>query len=146
MNPQIRYQAMLANIRERGCRITSHRLALLHLVADSEGHPTAAQLYDRLRVQFPTVSLTTVYKTLALLKKGGEVLEIDLHGESCYDGNKPYPHPHLVCTRCHQIMDGDELPALEIIDQQIAEKYGFQILRQQQLFYGICLECRQTTQ
>ena len=59
--------------------MTSHRLALLRLLAVSEGHPNATQLYQKLRLQFPTVSLATIYKTLALLKEEGEVLEIDLH-------------------------------------------------------------------
>jgi Fur family peroxide stress response transcriptional regulator len=124
--------------------MTSHRLALLRLIAASDGHPSAAQLYERLRVQFPTVSLATIYKTLALLKESGEVLEIDLHNDSRYDGNKPYPHPHLICTRCQRIMDGDAAPDLHSINHQIAEIYGFQVQRQQQVFYGICTECQRT--
>ena len=133
---------MLSRLKERGCRLTSHRLALLRLLACSEGHPSAAQLYERLRVQFSTVSLATIYKTLALLKDEGEVLEIDLRSDSRYDGIKPYPHPHLVCTRCGQIMDAEQVLPLSSIDQQIAEKYGFQVVRQHLLFYGICSECQ----
>lgn len=143
MDIELRYQKMLFKLRERGSRVTSHRLALLRLLALSEGHPTAAQLYERLRVQFPTVSLATVYKTLALLKEEGEVFEIDLHGESRYDGNKPYSHPHLICTRCGRIMDGDDISAFQEVNQQIAAKYGFQVLHQHQVFYGICTECLQ---
>lgn len=141
-DPQLRYQEMLAKLKARGCRITSHRLALLRLIAVSEGHPTAAQLYERLRVQFPTVSLSTIYKTLVLLKEDGEVLEIDLRDDSRYDGNKPYPHPHLICTSCGRIIDGDGLSALEGIDQQIAAQFGFQVQRQQQVFYGLCRDCQ----
>ena len=65
-----------------------------------------------LRTQFPTISLATIYKTLTLLKEEGEVLEIDLHNDSRYDGNKPYPHPHLICTQCGKIADGDSVPIL----------------------------------
>jgi len=143
IDPEIRYQDMLSKFRQRGCRITSHRLALLRLIASSEGHPSAMQLYESLRVQFPTVSLATIYKTLSLLKEDGEVLEIDLHNENRFDGNKPYPHPHLICTVCNRIMDGDELPALDSINQQIAEKYGFKVMRQHQVFYGICPACQE---
>jgi Fur family peroxide stress response transcriptional regulator len=133
---------MLSRLKDRGCRITSHRLALLRLLACSEGHPSAAQLYERLRVQFPTVSLATIYKTLALLKDEGEVLEIDLRSDSRYDGYKPYPHPHLVCTHCGQIMDGDLALPVSGLNQQIAEEYGFLVQRQHLLFYGICSECQ----
>jgi Fur family peroxide stress response transcriptional regulator len=143
IDPELRFQAMLLKLQERNCRITSHRLALLRLMAVSEGHPTAAELYARLQVQFPTVSLATIYKTLALLKEDSEVLEIDLHSESHFDGNKPYPHPHLVCTSCHQIQDGDNIPALHAIEQQISSKFGFRVLHHQQIFYGICMACQE---
>ena len=141
---ETRYQTMLSKLKNRGCRITSHRIALLHLISVSEGHPNAAQLYERLRVQFPTVSLATIYKTLTLLKEEGEVLEIDLRNDSHYDGNKPFPHPHLICTKCEQIIDGDEIPSLAVINQDIEKAFGFQVLRQQMVFYGVCPKCRGT--
>ena len=144
-DPELRYQKMLAKLRERGCRITSHRIGQLHLIAESEGHPSAAQLYERLRLQFPTVSLATVYKTIALLKQDNEILEIDLHGQSRYDGNKPFQHPHLICTRCGQIIDGDALPSMLTINQQIEDVYGFKVQQQQQVFYGLCPKCQQVT-
>lgn len=137
---------MLSRIQERGCRLTSHRIVLLRLLAAAEDHPSAAQLHERLRIQFPTVSLATIYKTLALLKEEGQVLEIDLRSDSHYDGNKPYPHPHLICTRCNRIVDGDDVPALQSINQQIAEKYGFQVLHQHLVFYGICPECQRAVE
>jgi Fur family transcriptional regulator, peroxide stress response regulator len=142
VDPETRYQKMLSKIQQRGGRVTSHRVALLRLMSVSEGHPSAAQLYGRLRAQFPTISLATIYKTLAMLKEEGEVLEIDLHNDSHYDGNKPYPHPHLICTRCSAIIDGDDLPSLRDLDQQIAERYGFRVQRQQQVFYGLCPDCQ----
>ena len=141
-DPELRYQTLLGKLQARGSRITSHRLALLRLLAVSEGHPNAAQLYERLRAQFPTVSLATIYKTLTLLKEEGEVLEIDLHADSHYDGNKPYPHPHLICTRCKQIIDGDEVRALHALNQEIAEKYDFQVAQSQLVFYGVCRVCQ----
>lgn len=141
-DPETRYQTMLSKLVARKCRITSHRIALLHLIAESAGHPNASQLYQHLRVQFPSVSLATIYKTLSLLKEEGEVLEIDLRNDSHYDGNKPFPHPHLICTKCSQIIDGDALPSLEEINQDIEKVFGFHVTRQQMVFYGLCPECR----
>ena len=143
-DPELRYQAILEKIQQRGGRLTSHRLALLRLLAVSEGHPNAARLYEELRAQFPTISRATVYKTLAMLKEAGEVLEIELHNDSHYDGNKPFAHPHLVCTRCQRILDGDELAPLQNIGQQIARQYGFLVEREQVVFYGLCPDCQKT--
>ena len=140
-DPEIRYQTLLGKLQTRGSRLTSHRLALLRLIAVSDGHPNAAQMYESLRTQFPTISLATIYKTLTLLKEEGEVLEIDLHNDSRYDGNKPYPHPHLICTQCGKIADGDSVPIFNNIDQKIMDQYGFRVDNSQIIFYGICNGC-----
>jgi Fur family transcriptional regulator, peroxide stress response regulator len=141
-DPEIRYQTLVSKLKERGCRLTSHRLALARVLASSTGHPDAAQLYAEIKVQFPTVSLATIYKTLILLKDEGEILEIDLRTNSHYDGNKPYPHPHLICIRCNRIIDGDEVSMLEKFNDEIEQKYQFQISRHQIIYYGICHECQ----
>jgi len=140
-DPEIRYQKIVTKLQERGCRLTSHRLALARLLASSLGHPNATQLFEALKRQFPSISLATIYKTLSLLKDEGEILEIDLRTDSRYDGNKPYPHPHLICIRCNKIIDGDELNGLPKLNKEIEERYHFQISRHQLVFYGLCEEC-----
>jgi Fur family transcriptional regulator, peroxide stress response regulator len=142
-DPDLRYQTLLAILKERGSRLTSHRLALIRLLSSSEEHPNAMQLYESLRLQFPTISLATIYKTLALLKDEGQILEIDLHNDSHYDGNKPYPHPHLICTHCSRIFDGDEVAAIQKLNQEIQDRYNFQVSRHQLVFYGLCRDCQQ---
>jgi Fur family transcriptional regulator, peroxide stress response regulator len=144
VEPEFRYQKLIATLKKRGCRITSHRLALVRLLAYSEEHPNATQLYKKIRKQFPSISLATIYKTLALLKEEGEVMEINLRDENRYDGKKPYPHPHLICDRCDRIMDGDKVLPLQNLDTEIREKYGFQILRHQLVFFGLCQACQKT--
>jgi len=140
-NPELRYQKLIEKLQKRGSRLTSHRLALARLLSISENHPNAAQLYEKLRSQFPTVSLATIYKTLGLLKEEGEIIEIDLHDDSHYDGAKPFPHPHLICIRCKAIIDGDDVKLSNDLAVKIESIYGFQITRPQLVFYGICRDC-----
>ena len=141
-DPELRYQEMLEKVKLRGGRLTSNRLALLQLIAVSEGHPNATELFEEMREKFPTISLATIYKTLTLLKEEGEVLEIDFRDESRYDGNKPYPHPHLICQHCGKIIDGDDVTSMGIIHQEIQKLYGFQVHHANMVFYGICDDCR----
>lgn len=143
-DPETRYKELLDVLQKKGTRLTSHRVALARLLSVSEGHPNASTLYKKLRSQFPTISLATIYKTLALLKENGEVLEIVLQEDSHYDGKKPYPHPHLVCTSCHQIYDGDEISATDVLKKEIEEKFGFLIQRHQIVYYGLCRSCQKT--
>jgi len=139
---QARFEQLIANLRESKYRLTPQRVELIRLIASSEGHPSASRLYAQIKVQFSTMSLATVYKTLDLLKELGEVLEIGLRDDSHYDGNKPYPHPHLICTKCQKIMDGELDSAVENIVQEIEQNFGFQILKHQLDFYGICPDCQ----
>jgi Fur family peroxide stress response transcriptional regulator len=118
-------------------------MSLVRIIAASEGHPNASQLYERIKSQHPTMSQATVYKTLAMLKDLGEVLEIDLHEDSHYDGNKPYPHPHLVCIRCHKIMDGEADLAQPLVDE-LERGSGYHIVRHQLTFYGYCPDCQKS--
>ncbi|MBU4224269.1 MAG: transcriptional repressor [Chloroflexi bacterium] len=139
---QVRFEQLLAKLRESEYRLTPQRVELIRLIVASEGHPSAARLYNQIKVQFPTMSLATIYKTLDLLKELGEVLEIGLRDDSHYDGNKPYPHPHLICMKCQKIMDGELEIAVKNIVQEVEQNFGFRILKHQLDFYGVCPDCQ----
>jgi len=139
---QTRFDQLIAKLRESEYRLTPQRVELIRLIAASEGHPSASRLYEQIKVQFPTMSLATVYKTLDLLKELGEALEIRLRDDSHYDGRKPYPHPHLICMKCQKIMDGELETAVNTIVQEVETNFGFQIVKHQLDFYGICPECQ----
>lgn len=143
-DPHERFQTLLAKFRERGHRITQQRIALLQLLSASAGHPSAAQIYEQLHKQFPTMSLATVYKTLALLKEMEEVLELSFGADdNRYDGNEPSPHPHLICVQCHKIID-PEVPEFRALAQRIAATSGFQIVSHRLDFFGLCPDCQQS--
>ena len=132
----------MISLREREYRLTPQRLALLRLLAASDGHPSASHLYDQIKDQFPTTSLATVYKTLNVLKEIDEVLELGFSdGDNRYDGNKPYPHPHLVCINCQHIVDQEvglaRNPVLEV-----AKSSGYKSVSQRLDFYGLCPGCQ----
>jgi Fur family transcriptional regulator, peroxide stress response regulator len=139
---QTRFDELMSKLRERGCRMTPQRVALLRLLVSSHDHPSAADLYDRLRAQFPTTSLGTVYKTLSLLDDMGEVLELGFNDDgNRYDGNRPYPHPHLICIRCRKIVDAEATLAGSLV-QQVAQGSGFQLVGHRLDFYGLCPDCQ----
>jgi Fur family peroxide stress response transcriptional regulator len=138
---QTRYEQLIAKLRERDYRLTPQRETLVRFIAASVGHPSASQLYEQIKVQFPMLSRATVYKTLDLLKELGEVFEIDLRDDSRYDGNKPYPHPHLICVHCGAIMDGvDDLTQEMIVKME--QSSGYRIISHQLTFYGVCPACQ----
>jgi Fur family transcriptional regulator, peroxide stress response regulator len=141
-NPQDRLNDIITRLRERNCRITPQRVAILKIFLSSLEHPSVEQVYAQVRVNFPTTSLATVYKTVSLLKEIGEILEIgSAEGGNRYDGHKPYPHPHLICTQCKTIID----PAIRSLGQltaEVAAVSGYRIVSHQIDFFGICPACQ----
>ena len=137
-----RLDHVLSKLRERGQRITPQRLAILRILAVSEGHPSVEEIHDLVLRDFPTTSLATVYKTITLLKELGEVLELEFsQGSNRYDGSKPFPHPHVVCTGCKRIVDPD-LESLGAMTAEVSAQTGFKLVNHRLDFYGLCPECQ----
>lgn len=141
-DPEVRLRAMVQTLRENQYRITPQRLAILKILAESKGHPSVESIYARVKPNFPTTSLATIYKNVAVLKDLNQVLELGFSDDSNrYDGNKPYDHPHVVCTVCKKILDPD-IAALKDMTQELVRLTGFSITRHRLDFFGICPECR----
>ena len=137
-----RLQQMIERLKESDCRITPQRYAVLNVLAGSSDHPSAETIYAKLKDHYPTMSLATVYKTINLLKRQGEILELEFSDlGNRYDGKKPYPHPHVICTGCGKIIDPAQLN-MEEITIKMMEETGFKILTHRLDFYGLCPECQ----
>jgi Fur family peroxide stress response transcriptional regulator len=141
-DPGIRFNQLIAALKERDFRLTPQRVELVRLIAVSDGHPSASELYTKIKRQFPTMSHATVYKTLSLLKEMNQVFEIDLHNDSHYDGNRPEPHPHLICIKCNKIMDA-EVSLDQAMLRSLEQASGYQILRPQISLFGLCPDCKE---
>ena len=121
--------------------MTPQRLAIAKILAESAGHPSVEEIHGQVRKAFPTMSLATVYRNIVLIKSLGEVLELGFpDGSNRYDGNRPYPHPHLICIKCKRIVDPD-LHSLGDMKKEVADETGFKILNHRLDFFGICSDC-----
>lgn len=137
-----RLQRMIEKLRESKCRITPQRYAILNVLANSPDHPSVESIHAELIDHYPTMSLATVYKTINLLKREGEILELEFSDlGNRYDGKKPYPHPHVICTECGKILDPSQLDLDEITKKMMVET-GFKIVTHRLDFYGVCPNCQ----
>jgi Fur family peroxide stress response transcriptional regulator len=138
---QSRFDAIIRKLRDHGHKITPQRMAIVSILALSEGHPTVDAIHARIQKDFPTMSLATVYRNIVLIKSLGEVLELGFpDGSNRYDGNKPYPHPHVICTQCRKIVDPD-LDGLDELKKEVEVETRFTILNHRLDFFGICSDC-----
>ena len=142
-DPQARLDEMITKLKERDHRLTPQRMAVLKILAANEGHPSVEQIYERVKADFPMTSLATIYKTVTLLKEMGEILELGFSNDgNRYDGIRPYPHPHLICTECKNIVDPD-VATLSELRQEVARVSGYQIVSHRLDFFGICPQCQE---
>lgn len=140
-NPKKRFDAIIQKLRDNGHKITPQRMAIVDIIAKSIGHPSVEDIYDQIKINFPTMSLATVYRNIVLIKSLGEVLELGFpDGSNRYDGNNPHPHPHVICIKCKKIVDPD-LDSLEDMTKELAEETDFKILNHRLDFFGICSNC-----
>jgi Fur family peroxide stress response transcriptional regulator len=87
------------------------------------------------------MSLATVYRNIVLIKSLGEVLELGFpDGSNRYDGNKPYPHPHIICIRCKKIVDPD-LDSRDAMQKEVGLATNFNIPNHRLDFFGLCSNC-----
>ena len=141
-DPRKRFERIIQKLKDSGHRITPQRLAIVRVLAESEDHPSVENIHDRIEKDFPTMSLATVYKNVELIKSLGEVLELGFpDGSNRYDGNKPNPHPHLICTKCKKILDPD-LASLDEMQKEVALETNFTILYHRLDFFGVCSRCK----
>lgn len=138
-----RLSQMLTKLKGYDFRLTPQRLAVIRILASGTGHPTVEQVYRQVKTEFPTTSLATVYKTVTLLKELNEVLELGFpDGSNRYDGRKPYPHPHVICTKCKKIIDPETMNVDEF-HREMSRRTGYKILYHRLDFFGLCPRCRE---
>ncbi len=141
-DPKKRLEEMIKTLKDGNYRITPQRLAILKILAGSTAHPSVEAIYEKVKPDFPTTSLATVYKTLVLMKELNQVMEISIgEGSNRYDGNQPFPHPHLICVKCKKIIDSDP-DSFDAMVKKVAKKTGYRIISHRLDFFGICPECQ----
>ena len=69
---------IISRLRELGYRLTPQRIMILSAIETSDNHISAEEIHAQIVVKYPQVNISTVYRTLELLKQLGLVTETDL--------------------------------------------------------------------
>ena len=118
-------------------RYSRQRESLVELLCSTKLHPDAQWLYEKLRKEYPNISLGTVYRNLRQLTEMGEILELRYGDSSHFDGDIS-PHYHMRCSLCNKIID---IPK-ESISIEIKTENGFRIDAVNISLGGICRACQ----
>jgi Fur family ferric uptake transcriptional regulator len=124
-----------------GYRLTEPRRSLAALIADQDGHFTAAELVAAAQARHLDVGRATVFRTLEVLEEIGAVERLDLpSGEHAYVGCEPAHHHHVVCSRCGRTTEIDDA-GLRSVVREVGRQTGYRVDEHRLELFGLCPAC-----
>ncbi len=130
-------------LRERGHKATPQRLMILSALRHADGHLTAGDIFAQVRTDYPYVDVSTVYRTLNVLKELRLVTETNMGtGDTAYEWMRNQErHHHLICRQCSGVASLDDR-FLEAVSAQIMMDNGFRADIDHFAIFGLCAECQ----
>lgn len=134
-------EELIERTRAQGGKATSQRILIWTALANDFSHPTAVDLYRRLRPSLPSLSLTTLYNVLNELVEWGEIRRFDTGDGHIHFDPDTSGHAELVCMRCHRVVDAPAGATPEhAVPEQVA---GYAIVSHSEQYFGYCPDCQQ---
>ncbi|GAB4358522.1 MAG: ferric iron uptake transcriptional regulator [Gammaproteobacteria bacterium] len=131
------------DIRNAGLKVTQPRVRILEMFENSPTrHMGAEEVYRKLLEDGQDIGLATVYRVLTQFESAGLLTRHHFEsGHAVYELSEPQHHDHIVCVRCGRVDEfrNDEIEALQ---DQIADKAGYQVTDHVLYIYGICADCQ----
>lgn len=125
--------------RHIGFKLTPQRIAILEYLEGNKDHPSADDIYKAVSKKFTTMSVATVYTTLASLKERGTVLELTVDPDKKRYDPSTEDHNHLICISCKRIVD---IPGDHQLDLSESAKQNFTVIKSHIEVHGFCPECK----
>jgi Fur family ferric uptake transcriptional regulator len=135
-------EVFLQKLRDRGLRLTPQREMILSVMHDVEGLATAEEIYAQVQGLTSAVDISTVYRTLDLLRELDIVACVDPgDGQHLYELLGVHgPHIHLVCQSCGKVM-GIAIAEAQPLAQRLCAEHGFVADLDHLSITGLCREC-----
>jgi Fe2+ or Zn2+ uptake regulation protein len=133
-------------LRKRGYRLTPQRHMILSVIQEADGHLSIEQITERVQKLNPYVNLSTIYRTLELVRELGLVRENHLPGEQPhFEAAEGTAHHHLVCRSCHAVTHLEDT-LLGTLHEQLQKEFHFHNVTLDLVAAGYCQTCWQKLQ
>lgn len=121
-------------------RMTQQREIILKELEKFPGHPTADELYDKIKKKLSRISLATVYRNLEILSEAGRISKIEISGrQKRFDSDLGH-HDHVYCMHCHRV-DNIDIKKRSGAAIEPSDLGGYAIDGYRIEFKGICPNC-----
>ncbi|NOQ45849.1 MAG: Fur family transcriptional regulator [Desulfobulbaceae bacterium] len=126
-------------------RLTNQREVILDELSKSTSHPTADNLYERVKKKLPRISLATVYRNLEILSEAGLIKKLEISGRQKRFDWDLEQHDHIYCIECHRI-DNIDLENKKEMHLTPEDSKGYQVSGCRVEFFGLCPKCKKKHQ
>jgi len=132
-------------LHAEGGRMTNQRRLIVEALLDCADHPTAEEIYERVRITDSSIHLSTVYRTLRWLEEEGFVNPRwfeDERRQERFDPivNEDEGHYHFRCRVCNDIVEFSE-PVICDIKAAYETQFGGKVESATLTLYGVCKRC-----
>ena len=135
-------QATAQTLRDSGHRLTPQRLMILSAVRHAGQHISAGDVIEQVKESYPYVDVSTVYRTLSVLKEMRMISETNMGGgDTRYEWIETVRHHHLVCRVCDQVTQLDHR-YMNDLGTGVLKDYGFEADLDHFAILGVCVDCR----
>ena len=132
---------LIESVRQQSGKATLPRILIWTALQDDRTHPTADDLYQRLKPVAPSLSRTTLYNVLNELVEWGDLRRFDTGDGHIHFDPDTSGHAELVCMRCHAVMDA---PGGTVPEHRVPEGIaGYVIISHSEQYFGYCPACQQ---
>ncbi len=130
-------------IRDMGLKVTQQRMIILKCLLSGRDHITAQELFEAVIKKDPSFGFATVYRFLKQLNEQDLVTEVRMGGlPARYEwAKKKNHHDHLTCKQCGAICEFEN-EQIELLQKQIAKKFGYVLTGHILELYGLCPPCQ----
>jgi Fur family ferric uptake transcriptional regulator len=129
-------------LRRAGHKMTPQRLLIVRALRHSGGHVSAAQIAEQVHEDYPFVDVSTVYRTLDVLKRMRLATSTDMGaGDDVFEWAPEQPHHHLICSSCAQVQEIDD-HYFGSLEQGVRKDFGFAADMHHFAIFGLCRECQ----
>ena len=136
-----RIQEFCILCKEHDLKVTHQRIEIYRALLESEDHPTAEDIYNRIRDKIPMVSVDTIYRTLALFEDHKLISRVQcLSDKGRFDKNLD-KHHHFICVQCKTVFDFYWPEFEKISIPKSAKEYG-KVFNEKVELLGVCNECQ----
>ena len=135
-------EVLAAYLVKNRLKRSGQREAILDVFVRADRHLSVDELLRLVQKKRRDIGRTTVYRTLKLFQAVGLARELALDGENRYESAyKREHHDHLICRSCDSIIEFSS-PEIETLQEEVAQRFGFQVEGHRHQIYGYCRDCQ----